>query len=60
MLAREERKGFVEPILVKCEDSLDKVTMQVYGGGGGGATSSSSGGDNCDWFEDLFNLNGCN
>ncbi len=56
MLVRGERKEFVEPMLNKCEEPLDKVTMQVYGGN----NTSSHSGSECDWFENLFNLDGCN
>ncbi|HSE84432.1 MAG TPA: hypothetical protein VLB01_07790 [Thermodesulfobacteriota bacterium] len=52
------RKQFAEPELIKCKEPLDRVTMQVYSGG---STSSSSSSDskNCNFFEDIFGIDGC-
>jgi hypothetical protein len=59
----KERKQFAEPELIKCKEPLDRVTMATYGGGGssggGSASSSSSNSSSCNWFEDIFGLDGC-
>lgn len=51
MTEKEEKKEFVEPRLIKYEEPLDKVTIATYG--------DHTDSNDCNWFERLFNLNGC-
>jgi hypothetical protein len=52
VLSKEGKREFVEPRLIKYEEPLDKITVSIYGG-------SQTDSNDCNWFEKLFNLDGC-
>ena len=52
-LSIERKKEFMEPELIKCDEPLDKITIAVY------SSDSQTDSNSCNWFEKLFDLNGC-